>query len=173
MPLLVLLPWEQDPESLSRLSLCPGNGDSIFKDHLLQCILCMSRRVGLYTPPRPWHLEALNWFGRGRSCDGQASKARSATGGSELPSLQWSPEKTLSPGQKSRQELQAPQLGGWPMPVTLVLGKQRQEDQEFGTACWPCLCSTHEHTTSRATYTTHSPQVLKCRPAPAPERLAG
>lgn len=77
------------------------------------------------------------------------------------------------PGQKSRQELQAPQLGGWPMPVTLVLGKQRQENQEFGTACWPCLCSTHEHTTLRAIYTTHSPQVLKCRPAPAPERLAG
>lgn len=112
MPLLVLLPWEQDPESLSRLSLCPGNGDSIFKDHLLQCILCMSRRVGLYTPPRPWHLEALNWFGRGRSCDGQASKARSATGGSELPSLQWSPEKTPA----SRAEVQAGATGssaGW------------------------------------------------------------
>ena len=52
-----------------------------------------------------------------------------------------------SPGQKSRQELQAPQLGGWPMPVTLVLGNQRQEDQEFRAARWPCLCSTLEHTT--------------------------
>lgn len=52
-----------------------------------------------------------------------------------------------SPGQKSRQELQALQLGGWPMPVTLVLGKQRQKDQEFRAARWPCLCSTLEHTT--------------------------
>lgn len=78
-----------------------------------------------------------------------------------------------SPGQKSRQELQALQLGGWPMPVTLVLGKQRQKDQEFRAARWPCLCSTLEHTTFQGHLYSTLSTGLKVQACTCPESLEG